>query len=258
MNAVERLKILPRYGGGAIYMWTTDPALEVPGPYTFVVEEAPAASGPWTAISPPLVNKYHWVYDSPRLAGKEPVLYYRVKMTASSKTWISDYVLAYGELSKREWLIAKEIIRKETLTARKFEGVEGQVYQAITFGPRCTACLDPITGNVRSGKCSTCFGTGRSPAYSGPIPVWIKASITQAVTHMSEGGSGTKQPAQFQLRVIGAPPLKTNDLIIDKNADRRYYVEGANYSAEVRRIPVVQTVQANEAPKTDIAYKVGL
>jgi hypothetical protein len=75
---------------------------------------------------------------------------------------------------------------------------------------------------------------------------------------MSEDGTGTREPKDFEVRMIGAPPVKKNDLLADTHTDKRYYVDVVQVVAEIRRVPVVQTLTVHEAPVSDPAYKVGI
>lgn len=254
---ITRFTVRPSYAHGFVYTWEVSQGLADPGPWRFVVEEGQAPAGPWTALSPALVNTYSWTQVQPRTIGKDEVLYYRVVMTTPMNVFESEVMMPYGDMGRREFLIAREIMRKEMLTASKFEGVEGQLWLVSTFGPKCTVCLDPITGMIRDGYCPACSGTGRAPAYHGPYETWLKFSTAQRQTMHSGDGNGTLQPTTYKVRMIGAPPVKTNDLVVDRGSAKRYYVDSVAVVSEVRRTPVIQELVVHEAPLSDVAYKVG-
>ena len=46
-------------------------------------------------------------------------------------------------------------------------------------------------------------------------------------------------------------------MIVDLRSDKRYYVDAASVVAEMRRVPIVQEVVANEAATTDVIYRLG-
>lgn len=238
-----------------MYAWEVSQGLADPGPWRFTVEEGESPDGPWTTISP-VLTVYGWTQANPRTVGKDEVLYYRVVMTTPVNTYTSTVIMPYGDLGRREFLIARELMRKELLAARKFEGVEGQLWMVSTFGPKCTACLDPITGMIRDGYCPACLGTGRAPPYHGPYDMWFKFSTGQRKLEFNGDGKGTVQPANYKIRCIGAPPIKTNDLVVDAGSGKRYYVDTVVVLAEVRRQPIVQELLAHEAPLSDVSYKV--
>jgi hypothetical protein len=73
---------------------------------------------------------------------------------------------------------------------------------------------------------------------------------------MSQDGSGTVEPRTFTVRMIGTPLMKKNDLVVDIGSGKRYYVDTVQIAAEIRRIPIVQLLTVNEAPLSDVAYKV--
>lgn len=252
---IVNFTVRPSYGHGFVYAWEVSQSLADPGPWRFTVEEGEAPAGPWVQVSPELIGTYGWLQPSPRRPGKDAVLYYRVVMVTPVARYESEVIMPYGDLGRRDFLIAREIMRKEKLTAAKFEGVEGQLWLVSTFGPKCTACLDPITGMVRDGHCPACLGTGRAPAYHGPYEMWFKFSVVQRKTQPSD--AGTVQPLLYRVRCVGAPPAKTNDLVIDTGNGKRYYVDSTVVVSEIRRVPVIQELTVHEAPLSDIAYKIG-
>lgn len=229
-----------------------------PAPWQFRVEQAPAPAGPWEALSPVLEGVYIWSENKPRQINKNDVLYFRITLTTPKAVHESAVIMPYGDMGRREFLIARDIMRREVLHAKKFAGTLGQLWLVATFGPKCTACLDPITGAVRDGSCKKCMGTGRDPAYHGPCDMWWTFSNTKRVTKHDDAGAGTVEPKIFQIRALGAPASKKNDLVVDTGSGKRYYVDAVDVVSEVRRVPVVQVLTVHEAPTSDVAYKVGI
>lgn len=254
---ITRVILTPNYAAGFTYAWEVTGALSDPAPWTFTVEQAAAPAGAWTPISPTLVGTYRWSEIQSRHVNKNDVLYFHVKMVTPKGTYYSEVITPYGDLGRREFLIAKDIMRREVLHARTLAGVQGQLWLVSTFGPRCPLCVDPITGQIRDTACKSCFGTGRVPPYNGPYETWWTVSPTKRTTQMAEDGTGTREPKSFEIRMIGTPPSKKNDLVVDTNTDKRYYVDTVQVVTELRRIPVVQILTVHEAPVSDSAYKVG-
>jgi len=251
----KHIDIVPGYARGFSYRWDVAGSFSDPGPWTFHVESGPAVDGPWERISPALVNQYSWADTETRVVGKDAVLYFRVSLVTPKGTYASHVMMPYGDLGRREYLIAREIMRKELLVAKQNNGVPVQLWTVSTYGPKCTHCIDPVSGNVTNSKCPFCFGTGRDPGYHGPYAAWGTFSSAKHTVQSSQSGSGVVAPADFSIRMIGSPQVKKNDVVIDVTQDKRYYVDLVDVTAELRRVPIVQVLTVHEAPVSDIAYR---
>jgi hypothetical protein len=260
MNLVRpfcALRIAPSYVGGFSYSWEMSGGFNDPGPWEFVIQKGPTDNGPWEDISPKLVNVIAWKDEGGKhLGGKSNTLYFRVKLTTPRGVYYSPVMQPYGDLNRRDFLLAREIIRREALRARVLAGVECDVYIRSTFGPKCPHCLDPVTGEVRDSHCRYCFGTGRYPAYFGPHRMMLSFS-TDAAHHKTSSNAGTQETRIFEALAIGNPVLKHGDVIIDVRQDKRYLIGTASVTSEVRRIACLQNLSFEEAPVSDVIYRIG-
>lgn len=247
-------RIFPSYSRGFSYMWTLSGDFNDVGPWTFVVEEGESPNGPWFVISPDIVNSFCWSEtEGHHKVNKANVLYFRVRLTTPSGEYTSPAIQPYGKLARRDFLLAREIMRQSVLHSKGMAGVHGRVYLLSTFGPRCKKCLDPITGAIRDSHCKVCFGTGRDPAYHGPYDMWL--DFSEDVNHQTNiDKNGTVEKKAFQVKAIGSVALKYGDVLVVPGSDKRYYVRIAQMSTELRRIPIIQTLTVEEAPQTDKVY----
>jgi len=251
-------RISPSYLGGFLYSWEISGGFNDPAPWIFTIQYGPSNDGPWKDVSPKLVNVIAWKDQGRKfLGGKSNVLYFRVVLRTSKGTYFSNVMQPYGDLSRRDFLLAREIIRRESLRARVLAGVECDVYIRSTFGPKCPHCLDPVTGDVRDSHCPKCLGTGRCPAYFGPHKMMMSFSPDLS-HHKSNSEDGTHETRTFEAMAIGNPVLKHGDVIVDTRQDKRYVIGTASVTAEVRRIPCLQNLAFDEAPLSDSVYKIGL
>lgn len=250
---IAALEILPYHGQGFVFNWELNDSFSAPGPFEFRIQMAPTPTGPWETISGPVIDSYYWA-DERKPVGKTAARNYRVTMVdAAGVQYASEPVLPAGDLDLREFLIAREILRKEELNARMMAGVRGQVWIAAEYGTKCPKCLDPITGHVRNSHCSKCHGTGFYPSHYGPFTMWLSFSQNQnGMTHDEVGG--TKDDKQFSVRAIGTPRLKKNDVIRDTRTGKMFYIQAVSNAAELRRIPIVQQLTVSEAATTDQCY----
>lgn len=255
---LARVRVLPDYGKGFTFAWEVAGGFSEPGPWQFIVQMAPSPEGDWRDISPILTNVYAWRSVGPFRVNKSFVLYFRVLMRTGTTIHSSLPVTPYGDLDRREFLIGKEIMRREVLHARNLAGVEVDLWSASTWGPRCD-CKDPVTGHVRNSSCKKCFGTGFNPGYHGPFSLW--GSFSEDSNHTlehSQDGAGLKEQKIFQMRIVAAVPIKKNDVVHDRRSGKRYYVQAASSAAEIRRVPLVQSCVLSEIATTDPAYQVGV
>lgn len=257
-NPFYEFRIAPSYAGGFSYSWELTGGFNDPAPWIFTVQLGPSDNGPWKDISPSLVNVLAWKESAGRnLGGKSNTLYFRVKLHTPKGTYFSYVRQPYGDLSRRDFLLAREIIRRESLRARVLAGVECEVYIRSTFGPKCPYCLDPVTGDVRNSHCPKCFGTGRYPAYFGPHKMMLSFSPDVA-HHKTSSNDGTHETRTFEAMAIGNPVLKHGDVVIDTHQDKRYVVGTASVVSEVRRIPCLQNLAFDESAVSDSVYRIGL
>ena len=221
------------------------------------MQKGPSEKGPWETISPTLVNVIAWHDEGCKnLYGKSNVLYFRVVMETPRGRYFSPAIQPYGDLPRREYLLAREIMRREALRARVLAGTECDVYIRSTFGPKCTYCIDPVTGDVRDSHCRKCFGTGRYPAYFGPHRMMLSFSPDTAHSKVNSN-DGTHETRTSEALAIGNPALKHGDVGIDRSQDKRNVVGVASVVAEVRRVACLQRLGFDEAPLSDSIYRIG-
>lgn len=256
-SPIESFRISPSYLGGFLYSWEVSGDFDAPAPWIFTVQLGHTPEGPWEDISPALRNVVAW--HGPRgrfLYGKSDVLHFRVVIRTSRGESASAPIQPYGDLCRRDFLLAREIMRREALRARVLSGVECDVYVRSTFGPRCPYCIDPVTGDVRDSNCSHCFGTGRYPAYFGPHRMAVSFS-PDAAHSKSNSNDGTHETRTFEAMAVGSPLLKHGDVLVDTARDKRYVIGVAGILSEVRRIPCLQRIGFDEAPLSDPVYRIG-
>lgn len=250
-------RISPNYLGGFLYSWEISGGFNDPAPWSFKVQRGQTSEGPWEDISPDLVNVIAWHDEGKKnLYGKSNVLFFRVVLDTCMGRYFSPSIQPYGDLKRREYLLAREIIRREALRARVLAGVECDVYIRSTFGPKCTYCIDPVTGDVRDSHCRKCFGTGRYPAYFGPHRMMLSFSTDSAHTKVNSN-DGTHETKTFEAIAIGNPVLKKGDVVIDREQDKRYVVGMASVVSEVRRVACLQRIGFDESPLSDSIYRIG-
>ena len=257
MDPITRFTVVPDYNTGAVFTWEVSKGLRDPGPWTFQVELAEGPDGPWSAISPVLSLTARWQDPVVRRAGKDHVFFYRLTLRTSTAVYRSSVITPYGDLGRREFLLARDVMRREYLHCKTLAGNEIDLWLVSTWGPPCTVCLDPITGNITNTNCPQCLGTGHEIPYNGPYTLYGLFSTTKNETSMATDGTGLRQPGNKEVRAIGALMAKKNDVVVPRKGGERYYVDDVESIVELQTIPVVQRMTVRQVPQTDIIYTLG-
>jgi hypothetical protein len=257
-DVFTKINITPNYASGFTFTWSISSGLEDPGPWKYCIYEAESGEGPWIPLSPILVNQGVWSETESRLVSKDLVLFFMITLTTPKGTYDSHVITPYGDLDRREYLLAKEIMRREVLQSRTMAGTVSDLWIRSTWGPIATGCVDPITGDVLSDSCGTSYGTGRDPGYYGPVKVWTTYAPLTRDSEQSQDGTGVRQNYVTTVRLIGYPYLKDKDVLVDCKLGKRYLVDGVQHLTELRRVTIVQSVTVGELPVSDPLYRLGL
>jgi len=165
-------------------------------------------------------------------------------------------VHTFGELQEKDWLFAREIVRKERLR-HQLVSVDGYLLKRMRFGEKCEACTDPLTGGILDSKCPECNGTGFKVGYHPPTPLAVDMK-PEAVIELLKG---TEPPGQTaivdnHMRILGFPSVHKHDIWVDGKSDQRWIMHEIANMAEWRHVPMVVDATIKLLPFTDQAYKI--
>lgn len=247
------INIAPSYDRGFVFSWTMESDFMDAGPWKFRIQEAETPAGPWKTVSPELENSFFYSESKPRVAPKDQNLFFRILLSTPDGRYESHVESPYCSLSRREFLLAREIMRKEILMQRKMSGVLSRIWYKAIFGPKCTECGDFVLGDTKNSRCLACFGTGHVPGYYGPF----NAYVTYAPMERNKGMQQhmVEEPYMTTGTVIGSLRLKKDDVIVDPVSNSRFFVGTVRNLVEFRRYPVIQSVQLSEIAKSHVVYK---
>jgi hypothetical protein len=255
---------------GARISWTLFYQYATPGPHTFTVEVGSTGSGTasdWAAIADPVVDAYYCVDPVERTAGLHPTVFYRVRLEDASGVHVSRPVGVDGTLSRRDWTLARELIRKERLVLSKYNGVHGWLLKRKRVGPLAvsadprTAAVDPWTGEVMtSAPAAGAYGTDRPDGYFQPVPFRIFMDPSAVDEEVDPAGSGNVDRAatKNEGRLILFPPVDTLDVFVEAETDYRYYIHLTKQLAHIRGTPLVADCALLRAPVSDPVYDVAV
>ena len=240
------------------------------GPFHFYVDFGRAGTNEWEPLNEaPLVDVCTWFDPAQRHWDHLADFYYRIRLVLPNEKpdangdcphYNSAPQQANGLWSKRDWLVAREIARKEYLQQRKGPNktAVGYLLKRRRFGEPCPQCLDYNTREVASSSCPNCLGTG--------ITLGYYPAIDYTLTFMNTPDREFKRDPQVALRndivregrAVAYPFLDTNDVYFRRDSGERFYINKINNAAEVGGIPIVVLVELRLAPVTDIIYTIPL
>lgn len=253
----ERLLVDYIVIGGSRVTWVLNRHFIDPAPYSFQLQFGRVGTNladDWIDVGGPVTGTDHAFDADKRLFGKEVDAFYRVELTTNNGIYYSQPEQAQGVLGVRDWLLVREMVRKELLRHSVFTSVTGYLLKARRYGPACTHCTDLYTKEISQSNCTTCYGTGFLAGYYDPIPAtYADIGVGANVTNR-DGQHGTVKQDMRKARFVGDPQLYTYDVWINKYSDERYYIREVETQAQHRGINVVFSVELKLAPYTDIIY----
>lgn len=238
--------------------WQLESQFREPGPYVFQLQYGYTPSNDsvdWKNVGAPVTNGYMATDPGWREGGTELLTHYRVTLTTPENTYVSQPANCFGELTERDWLLSREIIRKEQLRHR-LVSVPGYLLKQYRYGKPCKRCRDELTSEVTDNACTLCAGTGFEVGYHPPMPLqcWdLSPEMTDERVDAQVKGS-TRENAYVQARVVGFPALNKDDIWVNGSTDERWLVNEIQVIAAVRNVPVVCQVRLGLVPFNNSIY----
>ena len=256
----HRVEVYITPENGKIIQWWMDPRFEFDSPLAGIYIDWARTKGEWTRLNPdaPLQNMCLYLDEDAYRCGVENSVWYRaVAVDTNGKEYASAPAHTYGEMTKRDWLLARDILRKEYLRMRKFAGTFGYLLKLRTHGEKCKECFDwDIEEPIAASTCEACYGTGYLNGYYNAIGFYMDLSSVKV-------GGDTREPFGYEetrirnARAVAYPWLGSYDIWVHGSANRRYVIRHAVTGAEMRSIPLVYfPIELRLLPVSDIAYKV--
>ncbi len=263
----KRIYVTVTPNGTAVIEWRLDRCFLFPGDLLrFYVETAPSG-GEWIRLNPgdPVVNSCVYVdtgkvpgtYNKNSCGSMGNQWFYRVVANDGETDFFSQPESMYGVLSRHDWLIARDVVRKEYLALRKFHGTLGYLLKRREYGAPCSneACLDWDTEQPQVSNCPLCYGTGFLRGYYDGIPFWIDFSAAESSKDVVQP-FGTVDPMVRAGRCVAYPLLDTYDLWIDADKNLRFLVRKLRPAVEVRARALVYVGEFHQLPHGRIEYTV--
>lgn len=269
-QAFSRVQVVTNPLGGTMIAWGLKEGFEVKGPMHFYVDFGRSGvHNEWQPLNTVPIVDSCIAFDLAQRHWDQLVdFYYRVRLVAPEdldeagqcRSWASQPYQANGLWVKRDWLLAREIIRKEYLMQRKRTNVTqvGWLLKRRRFGQRCPQCKEYITDDVQFSQCPVCFGTGFTGGYFKAIDFRLTLDAPWNRKFERDGTIGMRNDIIRQGRAVAYPYLDTRDVYIRRDSGERFFVMAVSQAAEVGGVPIVVQAELRLAPTTDIIYTVPL
>jgi len=224
----------------------------------FYVEFARATDG-WERLNPddPVINECFYVDTAPYRCALYNDVYYRVVAYDGIREYNSRPISTMGVLNKEDWLIVRDVIRKEYLRLKKYIGTPGYLMKRRNHGIKCPVCLEYDTGEVVNGSCPICYGTGVIGGYYNAVLYYLDQ--TGAVSRKDvQSPLGTVDNKSKTVRSVAYPRLDTYDLWVDGNKNKRYLFRQVSEEVALKGMPLIYVSRMHELPASSIEYQVPL
>jgi hypothetical protein len=261
--SVEITRLLPLFPRGVFLQWDLLNPTEV-GSYSFDVYRSGSPEGPWEPLSLGGADVYNYSdvlpTTSTQAAGDINQLslvrgiFYRVVVTppSGSDNQVETVSVVEPRLDGPQRLLKRKILRDESLTFRKLNGVEIAVVKRMHWGPRCTKCWDKTTKTVTRANCTTCYGTGFSPGYFAPILTLGRRGTLPAAKQIAPQGISEFRPTQ--VTILDAPKVEPDDLLVFLKDNRRFVVKSV-IQTELKTVGVHQKFEVSELARSSVEYR---
>lgn len=246
--------------GGSRFTWELDRTFHDDGPYVFQLQgsRVGTADAPdWVDVGPPSQDPTYLIDASARLWGLSKPWFYRAVLTTAAGSYTSPSANVFGRLNVEQWLVVRELVRKEDLVLRRLAGLRGTLLKARRYGTRCS-CVDPVTFEVGNSSDPVCYGTGYVGGYYPPVALAfaIPAERTKKESVAYTQGLGTVLPDVLRVRMLATTPIATRDVWVHEGGDDRFHVHEVREVAAWQGVPIVYEVTMRLAPRSDVVYTV--
>lgn len=241
--------------------WDIDPRFADNFPWQFTVQysEHGLSQPQWIDVGN-TTNIYFWD-NTQRWFGKTKSVYYRIKLQTPTNIYFSNSVPAYGELTRREWLLVGEILRKEKLRYKSFVGIRSYLFKQKRSGQKCTRCFSKTLNQSTDSQCPICFGTNFVGGYFGPEEIFFeilkqtkRRELIMDKPHQEASPGGTARIDLPLARIVGFPIIETRDLLVTASPGQRYQIHTIINISTYRSVPISYIAEIKPIPPNDVVY----
>ena len=237
--------------------WRLNSKFEVTGSVLQFYVEVSRAAGEWTRLNEvPITDICIYVDTAHYRCNLDNDIFYRIILSDGTNEYASVPAATLGVWNLHDLLIARDIVRKEYLVLKKYNGIEGYLLKRREHGTKCPSCRDWDVDLPANSHCEDCFGTGFTNGYYNAIPYYVSIEGVTSSKDVNEP-FGTMDLKPRTGRCVAYPRLGTYDIWID-NKNKRYLVRGVTTLVEIKGKPLVYSAVFHELPVGRVEYSVPL
>jgi hypothetical protein len=188
------------------------------------------------------------------------VNHYRVKLTTSAATYMSNPVGVYGIMPEEDWLTAREIVRKENSCGPSASVAKAYCSKESATVLSAHGVVTRSPKKSRTAAAPSCRGTGFKvgTSYHPPARMQCWDVSPETINEQRNGTTpvGQSRDTRVNARVLGFPDLALEDVWVDGHSDQRWYVNVIEHVSLMRGVPIIMSVTMDLAPYTDAIYRV--
>lgn len=259
-NPFTKIEVTPGFGNGHHIQWSIDPTFIRSEVYNFFVEISGTLRFDELLDEIAVGNSFFYVDKSNRKQNIQDNYFYRIRLEVGNEVFLSNVSTVAGiSYTRRQYVIAAEIARKEVLRASKYTGGPYYLLKLRTYGTNITDdSVDPISG-VALTTTSPSYGNSKLNGYYNAVKMYMSIDDSEDTRKLNPDGSGVIENQMLTTRVAGFPIIDTNDVLVDLEADARYMVrDRQNYIFPGTSLNVVQNLKINLLPPTDPIYTINI
>jgi len=185
--------------------------------------------------------------------------WYALKTTDinTQEHWYTSPVHAGSTWRKREWLIARDIVRQESVRLiKRRAGTRGWLLRRRFSGTRCEDCVEPETGRITDPECETCFGTGFVGGYYDPMEFWVDLNPEKLMRRLTPD-QGIISGIVKTGRALAYPPAMPNDYWVSAKSGIRFKIgDQVVKVAEIEEEPLIVQIDMTPEQTNHIIYSV--
>jgi len=240
-----------------IIQWWLNPYFKFESSVVGFHVEYARSGGEWCRITDTMITNVclYLDEDSYRCGMDNDVWYRIIAVDANGVEYVSRPAHTLGEMNRHDWLVARDILRKEYLRLHRYVGTFGYLLKKREHGTKCSECADydmeePI------GLCTNCFGTGFKYGYYNAIGFFLDLSGVSSSRDVKEP-FGIEDTRIRNARAVAFPWVGTYDIWVHGSANRRYVLRKVVTATEIRSVPLVYfPIELRLLEASNIAYQI--
>lgn len=205
----------------------------------------------------PVQNAYTYEDDTARRRRQISLFWYRVVLIDGTDTYTSWAAPLGNGLNAALYKLARKCASEYyTHLDKSGAGTDGKLIKRKKWGTLCTDCVDPVTEQVMSENCSTCYGTGLEGGYFPAYSLYMEFQPGAVQLEQSTPKEGEIEAVLKKAKCPAFPVLEKEDVWVSSIANNRWILDKVAVLAEIGGVPLIYEVQLRLLEPGGIEYSI--